>query len=394
MDPLQNPYGPGAGTPPPELAGRGELLRDAEVAIGRARAGRPHRGLIMVGLRGVGKTVLLNRIDDMARAHGFASAMVEATEDKALPALIVPQARRILYEFDRLGNVSAAVKRGLRVLTSFIGSVKVKLPGDVEFSLDFDPETGTADSGDLEADLADLLVALGEAAAARGKALVLLIDELQYLKEEEFSALIMGIHKTAQRTLPLVLIGAGLPQVVGLAGKARSYAERLFTFPQVGPLDPSDARRAIAEPARRERVRFADSALEEIVRVTAGYPYFIQEWSYQAWNLAERSPITRPVVEAATAVAIKRLDDGFFRVRFDRLTKAEQRYLRAMAELGHGPHRSGDIAEIYGQSVTSAAPIRGNLIAKGMIFSPAHGDTAFTVPLFDEYLRRVIPTVI
>ncbi|MBV8579952.1 MAG: ATP-binding protein [Candidatus Eremiobacteraeota bacterium] len=392
MDPVRNPYGPGAGTPPPELTGREALISDARIALERKRRGLPHKSFILVGLRGVGKTVLLNRVDELAREAGFKTAMIEVDEDKTLAGVLIPEMRRVLYELDRLGPLSEAVKRGLRVLRSFVSSIRVHA-GEIELGLDVDPEVGTADSGDLDADLAQLFVALGDAAQSRNTAVALIIDELQYLDEPEFRALIMAVHRASQRNLPVLLVGAGLPPILGLAGRAKSYAERLFDYPTVGPLVPADARRAVEEPARREYVEFEPRALDEIVRITQGYPYFVQEWAYHAWNIANASKITRDDVVSASDRAIKRLDESFFRVRFDRLTPSEKRYLRAMAELGAGPHRSGDVATKYGAKVTTVGPIRGKLISKGMIYGPAYGDVAFTVPLFDQFIKRTMPTL-
>ncbi len=286
--------------------------------------------------------------------------------------------------------VSEKVKYGLRVLKSFISSVKLKT-NDLELSLNIDPERGMADSGDLESDLVQLFVALGEAARERNTAVAIIIDELQYLKEAELSALIMAVHRIAQKALPVILIAAGLPQLVAHAGKAKSYSERLFRYPQIGPLNEGDAKQALRDPAQREGVDFTDEALSEIVRVTQGYPYFLQEWAYQAWNMANQSPIDASVIKQATKVALNRLDESFFRVRFDRLTPREKDYLRALAEFGAKPQRSGDIALKLGMDVNTAAPLRNSLIKKGMIYSPLHGDTAFTVPLFEDFMKRTIP---
>ncbi len=392
MDPFLNPYGPGAGTPPPELAGRDDLLSEATLAMQRIRNRRPHKSLVLVGLRGVGKTVLLSRVHDTAKDIGYHSALIENTEDKSLAALIVPQLRRILFELDRLGAVSSVVKRSFRILRSFVGSLRIRLPGDFELGLDVDPESGTADSGDLDTDLTELFVSVGEAALDRKTSVSILIDELQYLQPTEFSAVIMAIHRVNQLKLPLIFMGAGLPQIVGLAGKSKSYAERLFDFPVVGALDDRNAKLALSEPAKRENVVFTMDALDELVRITAGYPYFIQEWGYHTWNTAPESPIRLIDVKEANEKAIHRLDESFFKVRFERLRPSEKRYLRAMAELGPGPQRSGDIATVYGTDVTSAGPIRAKVVAKGMIYSPAHGDNAFTVPLFDQYLKRALPS--
>jgi hypothetical protein len=338
----------------------------------------------------VGKTVLLNRIRELAEGDAYGVVMVEATESRSLPELVLPALRQILFQLDAMEGLSNKVKRGLRVLRSFIGAVTVKL-GDAEIGLDIDAEKGTADSGDLEADLAELFVALGEAAQDRKRAVAIIVDEVQYLSETEMSALIMAVHRVAQRQLPLVLVGAGLPQLVGLAGRSKSYAERLFRFPNVGALSPDDAKAALRDPVLEQGVRFTENALDELVRVTHGYPYFLQEWGYQAWNLATASPIDIDVVQRTTHVAIQKLDGSFFRVRFDRLTPREKDYMRALADLGPGPHRSGDIAERLGVKVQSIAPLRSGLLRKGMIYSPAHGDTAFTVPMFDEFMLRTMP---
>ena len=310
---------------------------------------------MLVGLRGVGKTVLLNRIQEMAIADSFGVAMVEATEARTLPELLVPAFRQILFRLDALANVSDKVKRGLRVLRSFIGSVELTYG---EYGINVEPERGTADSGQLEADLAELFDAIGEAARDRGVAIAVIVDEMQYLSEDEMSALIMSIHRCAQRQLPIVLIGAGLPQLVGLAGRSKSYAERLFRYPTVGPLSTDDAKEALRGPVQQQNVSFTNEALDELVRVTHGYPYFLQEWGYQTWNLATESPIKAEVIYGATTASIKKLDESFFRVRFDRLTPREKDYMRALAALGPGQHRSGDIADCLKVRVQSIAPLQ------------------------------------
>ena len=390
VDKIRNPFSPGAGSPPPELAGRDKILEQARVFFGRVRARRPEKSLLLTGLRGVGKTVLLNEMDRIAQGIGYRTILLEAHEKKPLAALVVPHLRRLLYDLDRLAGAGAKAKRGLAVLKSFIGSIKVSV-GEVEFGLDIDPETGAADSGDLEVDLPNLFTAIAEAAEERGTAVAILIDEIQYFGSAELSALIMAMHKMQQGQLPLVLIGAGLRILPGLAGDAKSYAERLFSFPDVGQLDEADAARAVREPIEQAGESIAATALREIVSLTRGYPYFLQEWGYQAWNHAPRSPITHRHVREATEIASKRLDENFFRVRFDRLTPKEKTYLRAMAELGPGPYRTGDIADCLGVKITTLGVVRASLIKKGMVYSPSHGDMAFTVPLFDEFMRRAVP---
>jgi hypothetical protein len=390
MDPVRNPFAPGAGTPPPELAGRDGLRETVRVALERVRLGLPTKSILMIGLRGVGKTVLLDRMRDDAEGEGIQTVRIEAPEGRSLPALLAPQLRQALLRLSRNAQAKALSQRALRALAGFAKALKVKYH-DIEVGVDLEPEPGLADNGDLEHDLQALLEAVGAAAKKAGTALVMFIDELQYVEEEQLAALITALHRAAQRRLPIVLLGAGLPQLRGQMGRAKSYAERLFDFPEIGPLNEDDARIAIAKPAKDEGVDINEDALRSIVRKTQGYPYFLQEWGKHAWDTASKSPITAADVKRASAGAIAALDESFFRVRFDRLTPSEKVYLRAMAELGPGPHRSGDIADQLGRKVTSLGPIRNQLISKGMIWSPNHGDTAFTVPLFDEFMRRIMP---
>jgi hypothetical protein len=390
VDPVNNPFAPGAGTFPPELAGRDGLLSEVAVALERVKLGYAVRGQVFVGLRGVGKTVLLNKVEEMALASGFETISVEAHEDKSLPAMLVPSLRKLLLRLDARASLSDKTKMGLRVLRSFIGRFRAKFKvSDVgEIELGVDPEVGVADSGDLESDLPDLLVALAEAAKDRGTQVCLLIDELQYLKREELSALIMSLHRISQKKLPMVMFAAGLPLILGLAGRSKSYAERLFAFPALGPLSGQEARKAIEVPVRARGCTILVKALDEIVLRTQGYPYFLQQWGYEAWNAAATTRITLVDVMAASQRALKQLDESFFRVRFDRLTPREKEYLFAMAALGGSQQRSGDIAEKLGFRANSLGPLRSKLIAKGMIYSPAHGDNAFTVPLFEGFLKR------
>ena len=390
MDAVSNPFSPGAGTPPPELAGRDELREAIRVAIARVRRGLPARSMMLVGLRGVGKTVLLDRMRDDAEQAGVHTLRMEAPERRSLPALISPQLRQALLRLSRNERAKNVAQRALRALAGFAKSLKVKY-ADIEVGLDFDPEPGLADNGDLEHDLQALLEAAGEAAKAAGTALAIFIDELQYVAEDELAALITALHRTAQRQLPVILIGAGLPQLRGRMGEAKSYAERMFEFPEIGALPRDAAKVAIEKPLRDQGVDVTPDALDRIVAETRGYPYFVQEWGKHSWDAAPASPIGEPDVASASVIAIAALDESFFRVRFDRLTPSEKKYLRAMAELGPGPHRSGDIAAELDRVVSSLGPVRSQLIVKGMIWSPNHGDTAFTVPLFDEFMRRIMP---
>jgi hypothetical protein len=390
MDPIRNPYAPGAGSPPPELAGRDIVRENIRIALERVRQGRSAKSMLMVGLRGVGKTVLLERMRSDAEASGLLTARLEAPEGRSLPALLAPDLRLALLRLSRNERARDLAERGLRALAGFAKALKIRF-NDIEIGFDQPAEPGLADNGDLERDLQALLEAAGEAAGTGGTVLGLFIDELQYVPEEQWAALITALHRCAQRRLPVVLIGAGLPQLPGRMGAAKSYAERLFDFPEIGPLPDDAARLAIEKPARDQGVEMSEGALRGILRHARGYPYFLQEWGKHAWDVAAASPITGEDVERATTTVVAALDRSFFRVRYDRSTPSERRYLRAMAELGSGPHRSGDIAERLGRKVTKLGPIRSQLIAKGMIWSPAHGDTAFTVPLFDEFMRRTEP---
>ena len=373
-----------------DLAGRDELLERVRIAMQRIMRGRPAKSVIMIGLRGVGKTVLLNQMRNDAESAGIHTLLAEAPEARSLPAILAPELRAALLRLSRNEQARDLARRALRGLAGFVKALKFQY-GDIQVSLDLEPEPGLADNGDLELDLQALLEASGQAASRADTALGLFVDELQYVSEVQLAALITALHRAAQRGLPVVLVGAGLPQLRGRTGQAKSYAERLFDFPEVGPLSVSAARQAIERPAETENESFAEDAVRYIVEVTHRYPYFLQEWGKHAWDVATESPITLDDARQGSAGALAALDEGFFRVRFDRLTPSEKRYLRAMAELGPGPHRSGDVAATLKREVTSLGPTRSQLIHKGMIWSPSHGDTAFTVPLFDQFMRRIMP---
>jgi Holliday junction resolvasome RuvABC ATP-dependent DNA helicase subunit len=390
MDPILNPYAPGAGTPPPEMAGRDAVRQKMRLCIERLRRGRPAKSMMLIGLRGVGKTVLLDEMMRDAEASGVVAIRIEAPEGRSLPATLTPQLRLGLLKLSRTEQAKEVAIRGLRALAGFVGKMKLTY-NDIEVGLDYEPEPGLADNGDLEGDLTMLLEQVGYAAKEASTLIAIFIDELQYVPESQMAALISALHRCAQLNLPLVLVGAGLPQLRGRMGEAKSYAERLFDFAEIGALDESDASSAIVKPAHSEGVEVEEEAVSLIVNYTKGYPYFLQEWGKHTWDVARASPITRSDVETASTEAVAALDESFFRVRFDRLTPKEKKYLRVMAELGGGPHRSGDIAAKLGRESSSLGPVRSSLISKGMIWSPTHGDTAFTVPLFDEFMRRIMP---
>ncbi|MEM1150604.1 MAG: ATP-binding protein [Pseudomonadota bacterium] len=385
MDPVRNPFAPGAGSQPPELAGRDEIVSDAIIALKRMLVGKHAQSQMLLGLRGTGKTVLLNTIENAAEENGYLASVIEAPEDKPLAELLYPKMQQVLRKLSLIENAKAKTHAAMKALRSFASAFKVQI-GDLSVSVD--PEPGVADSGNLEYDLPDMFVAIGHAAKAAGKGWCLLIDEVQYLKSDELAALIVAIHKVGQKQLPVIFFGAGLPQLAGLSGDAKSYAERLFSYPKVGPLDEESARKAVQGPINEEGEEITDSALSEIRKITEGYPYFLQEWGFQSWNTADGSPIDAGDVNKATARALKRLDDGFFQVRFDRLTPKEREYVIAMAELGKGPYRSSEVADRLGEPPSKLGPRRAQIIDKGMIFSPQYGDIDFTVPMFDDYLRR------
>lgn len=390
MNPVKNPYTPGAGTPPSELAGREALREKVRICIERLRIGNTAKSVLMVGLRGVGKTVLLDQMRTDAEATGIHTIRVEAPENRSLPALLAPALRVALLRLSQIEAAKDLAQKSLRALAGFAKALKFKFQ-DIEVGIDFEPEKGLADNGDLESDLTALFVEVGNAAKAAKTVLVIFIDELQYVKQTEFAALISALHRCAQLKLPLTVVGAGLPQLLSLAGEAKSYAERLFDYPIVDKLDKVAAEDAIRKPARNLNVDYEDAAVESIISNTQGYPYFLQEWGKHAWDLAQASPITALDVERASKITIAALDESFFRVRLERTTPSEKRYLRAMAELGPGPHRSGDIAQHMNKKANSFGPVRSSLISKGIVWSPIHGDTAFTVPLFHEYLLRTVP---
>jgi hypothetical protein len=387
VDELANPFRPGAGTPPPALLGRDELIDRFRVTVRRAMAGRPGQSVMPVGLWGVGKTVLLNRFEEIAADEGLYVEYIEAPANGGFPRLLATRLRAILLELERSGDASRAAKRALSVLRSFTTT----LPDGPALPVDVDALSGVADSGELSEDVTDLLVAAGEAAESRRTGIVLAVDDVQYLSSTELRALVAAVRRTVQLDLPVVLVGAGLPQLPALTGNAGAHAERLFGFPRIGALGPREAREALRLPASEQGVKFTRQALDLLVEHTQGYPYFVQEWGYEVWNVADDSPIDSGDVAAAADRVRHKLDESFFLARMERLSPAEKKYLRAMAELGPGPHRSGEIAAELGVAVESVAPRRSSLIQKGTIYSPGRGDTAFTLPMFDDFLRRTLP---
>ena len=384
MRPEDNPYTPGAGTPPAELAGRDEVLDQAGNAIKRAANNKLAKSLMLLGLRGVGKTVLLNRIEEIAEDEGCETAIFEASPDRSLAEMLTPQLHRLLLKLNRREAAGANLKKAFEALRGFASIFKVSFQG-----IDFSVQEAKA-TGDLSIDLSDLFTYIGEAAATRQTVAVILVDEVQYVGKEDLSALIMALHRVSQRKLPLLFFGAGLPQLARLAGDAKSYAERLFLYPEVDRLDAAGAARALRKPAKDEGVVYEDKAVEIILEETQGYPFFLQVWGYHAWEIAPKSPISTEHAREATRLATAELDRGFFKVRLDRLTQRQQEYVRAMADLGDRSATSTEVAQVLGISVKQAAPIRDEIIKKGMAYSPQRGRIAFTVPQFGSFLRRAI----
>lgn len=385
MDPMRNPFSPGAGSRPPELAGRDRIIEDAKIALGRVISGRNAQSQILLGLRGTGKTVLLNEIENTSQEMGYISSFIEAPENETLAEMLYPQMRQVLRKLSIIEKARVQVNEALSALRNFASIFKISY-GDFEIGID--PTPGMADSGNIEYDLIDMFLSIGNAAKKAEKGWALFIDEVQYLKENELAALIVSIHRISQKGLPVIFFAAGLPQIARLSGDARSYSERLFIYPKVGALDRDDSIDAIKSPLDRENVIIEDNALNEILSKTSGYPFFLQEWGYQAWNTSEGESIFIKDVEVANEKAFKRLDDSFFRVRLDRLTNAELEYVRAMAGLGQGPYKSADVAAALNRQPNSLGPCRAGIISKGMIYSPSYGEIDFTVPLFDDFLRR------
>lgn len=388
MDALRNPYTPGAGTPPPALTGRDPELEQFALLLGRLELGRPEQSLLITGLRGVGKTVLLDAFEGIAIERGWFASATEITSDTRLAKVIATMTREALLDLRRIERVRDGARRALSILKAFTITTGV----GVEIRVDLDLEEGVADSGDLGRDLGDLLVEVGSIAREAGRGVLFLLDEVQFLERSEFEALIAGMHRSTRRQLPITVVGAGLPSLPRLAGEAKSYAERLFTFPLIGALSDEAARLALVEPADAEGVRFTDGALDEIMRLSGRYPYFLQQYGKHAWLTGTDQVIDEGAVERAHELVLSVLDTDFFHVRFDRATRAEQRYLAAIAALGDGPQRSGEVTRELGYtSTTETGTIRDSLIKKGLIYSPRHGLVDFTVPLFADFMRRQHP---
>ena len=388
MDPVRNPYSPGAGTRPPALVGREREIEAMDISLQRLLLGRDGRSQMLTGLRGVGKTVLLNEFEQLADARGYFHEHIEVSDDGDLTSRLAAAFRRVLLSMDAKRRIGERIRRALGILKAF----SVRLPDGPELSIDVDAVHGPADSGDLATDLAGLFVELGEVARDHGTGVLITIDELQYVRRPVIEALVMGVHRATQLRLPITVAGAGLPSLATLTGEAKSYAERMFTFPVIGSLNRDQTLEAIESPAADEGVRWSGEALMRLIDVTRGYPYFLQEFGKAAWDVAEGpDAITLDDLERSIPVATAQLDDGFFRVRTGRTSDPERAYLRAMAELGPGPVRSVRVAELLGKKATALGPTRDGLLKKALCYSPRWGEIDFTVPMFDVFMKRWIP---
>lgn len=384
---MRNPYNPGAGRPPPALVGRGRELETFDIAVQRLTLGRSAKSQLLTGLRGTGKTVLLRELGRIADHHDWVHEKIEATEDLAFVeviSILVSGALLRLRVHDRIRDRAI---RALGALTAFRVAHRVPDIG-IDVDLGVEPAVGRADTGILAEDLAELFIEIGEVARAADLGVLLTIDELQYVSQANLAALIVGLHRVSQEQLPLMVAGAGLPTLPGLVGEAKPYAERLFDFHEINSLTPDDARLALSHPAEAEGVAWSDAALESVLELTRGYPYFLQEFGKHAWDVAAGPDIRQADVDAAAPIAWSELDVGFFRARLDRTTDAERAYLRAMAQLGPGPVGSGEVVKALAKTTAQTGSVRDALIKRGLIYSPRRDRLAFTAPMFDEYVAR------
>lgn len=385
MDARTNPYTPGAGTRPPALTGRDGQIDQFELLLARLAKGRSERALLIDGLRGVGKTVLLNTFKDLAIEQGWSAAKLEIRHDTELRPAMARIVFKLLQDLSAVERTKERVRKAMQVLKSF----SLRTPEGIEIGFGIEP-AGSAGSGDLEYDLAELLVELGETARDAGTGVALLIDEIQFLDRPELEALIHGLHEVAQGNLPIAFAGCGLPSIPALAGEAKTYAERLFLFQSVSSLARNDAEEALTIPAVNLGVEYEQSAVDRILELSEGYPYFLQEYGKHAWLKASNNTITAEDVELAHPRVLGDLDDGFFSVRYERATDAERLYIQAIAGIGDGPQTTADVSQRLGhKTLQQSSSTRANLIGKGLIYAPKRGQVDFTVPHFADYVRRI-----
>ena len=394
MRALTNPYTPNAGAEPQAVVGRDDQLDSFDLLLARIERGRTEQSMIITGLRGVGKTVLLGqfRVKALAREWVVIELEVSKHDDAEFRSDISGRLRTALLELSPRARWTERFVHAAAVLKSF--TISVDAAGSLSAGVDVEAAEGFADHANLAMDLTDVFLSLGEAAHERGRGVVLLFDEIQFLGRTQLEALIEALHKMVQRKLPITMVGAGLPQIAELAGDAKSYAERLFKFPAIENLPPDDARAALSRPAEDEGARLSADALDEAIKITGGYPYFIQELGYAVWTVAEGPVITMEDVRQAVPAYEAKLDASFFRVRLDRATDLQRAYLRAMAQLGPTAQKAADVADLMGRSSTNLGPTRAELINMGLLYTPEHGYAAFTVPHFDKFMLRAVPSLV
>ena len=384
MDPINNPYTPNAGSRPQALAGRDQELEQFRVLVGRLKRGATEQSMVIRGLRGVGKTVLLNAFEDRAESEGFLTYYHEMTPDSSLVGEITRDAQSAMARL----KLNARATKAMREALAHLGTIKVVGPEGIELSVDL----RAADEGTIARDLSELLLQLGRVAAEKSTGVVFLLDEVQFVKEVEYRSVITALHRATQKNVPITLAAAGLPQIPRLTGEARSYAERLFSFPVISSLSANDATAALVEPARQQHVEYEPEAIDLALAWTGGYPFYIQQLGKHAWNFANASPITTADLEAAMPAAQQALDSSIYEVRIQRATDQERRYMRAMAELGSGPYKSGDVAARLGRKTSEVSVVRQRLLEKGLVYATEdYGYVDFTVPRFGEFMVRYMP---
>lgn len=393
MDATRNPYTPNAGAEPEAIVGRDDQLATFDLLLARLSRGRTEQSMIITGLRGVGKTVLLGQFRTRALSQQWVVVELEVSkhDEASFRRDLASRLRASLFELSPKARWTDRFHHAAAVLKSF--TVKFDADGSWSAGLDVEAAEGYADHANLAMDVTDVLVALGEAAAEARRGVVLLFDEIQFLNSQQLEAVIEALHKMVQRKLPITLVGAGLPQIAELAGDAKSYAERLFKFPTVGNLSEHDSYVALEQPAEGEGAGFERDALARAYAITEGYPYFLQELGYAVWNLATGPTITAEEVELAQPQYEAKLDTSFFRVRLDRTTDLQRAYLRAMAQLGPAAQKAADVAQLMGRTSENLGPTRAELINMGLLYTPQHGYAAFTVPHFDRFMLRAVPTL-
>jgi hypothetical protein len=389
MDPVRNPYAPGAGQRPPELAGRDTELSAFDVVLERIAHGRPERSLVLTGLRGVGKTVLLNQLRSAAISRGWGTGKIEARPDQSLRRPVSSALHMALRELRHPDQESMDAVLGVLKAFALRQSTDAKVRDRWQPGIDVPAASGRADSGDMEIDLVELLSDAAGLAADVGKGVALFIDEMQDVQAPDVSAICAACHELSQQGAPLIVVGAGLPHLPAVLSASKSYSERLFRYLRIDRLDRAAADRALLAPAEREEVTFEPEALDELYAAADGYPYFVQAYGKVTWDVAAASPITAADVAMAAPVAEAELAVGFFGSRYDRATPAEREYMHAMAELG-GPHgaavATSEVAVSLGRKPASLSPARDALIKKGLVYSAERGQIAFTVPHFGRYL--------